>query len=114
MAVAMESEVLDLTVSACADAYMAHGSTVIVTGEPFATVFSDFDAAEVVLDSVSSIEAAIPYIAGLGEQWNVVAVIPAALAGDGHRALRGRFDNVTLQVWWMDGETVCFGQPETP
>ncbi len=114
MAVAMESEVIDLTVSACADAYLALGSTVIMTGEPFATVFSDFDAAEVILDSVASIEAAIPYIAELSEQWDVVAVIPAALAGACHRALRGRFENVTLQVWWMDGSTVCFGHAETP
>lgn len=114
MVVAMESDVLDRAVSACSDAYLALGSTVIVTDAPFMTVFSDHETAEVVLGTHASIEAAVPYIAELSQAWNVVVLMSTELAGSGHRMLRGLFDNVTIQPWWTEGATICFGQPEIP
>lgn len=114
MVVAIETEILDKTVSACSDAYLALGSTVIVTDDPFKTVFSDYETVEVVLETQASIEEAVPYIAELSESWDVVVLMPTALAGSGHRLLRGRFDNVTIQPWWADGAAICFGQPEIP
>lgn len=114
MVVAMESDVLDRAVSACSDAYLALGTTVIVTDVPFMTVFSDHVTAEVALDDQASLEAAVPYIAELSQAWDVVVLIPTVLAGSAHRILRGLFDNVTIQPWWTEGATICFGQPEAP
>ena len=114
MVVAMESDVLDRAVSACSDAYLAAGSTVIVTDAPFATIFTDHETAEVALDTPAAMEAAVAYIAELSQTWDVVVLTPTVLAGLGHRVLRGLFDNVTIQPWWIEGATIRFGQPETP
>ena len=114
MVVTMESGVLDKAVSACSDAYLAHGTTVIVTDAPFMTVFSDHETAEVALETQASMEAAVTYIAELSQAWGVVVLVPTMLAGSAHRILRGLFDNVTIQPWWTEGATICFGQPETP
>ena len=114
MAVALQPDILDRAVEACADAYLALGSTVIVTDGPFSTVFSDDETAEVALETQASIEAAVSYIAELSRTWNVVVLVPVGLVGSGHQVLRGLFDNVTIQPWWTEGETIRFGQPETP
>ncbi len=114
MVVTMESDVLDRAVSACSDAYLAHGTTVIVTDAPFMTVFSDHETAEVALETQASMEAAVAYIAELSRAWDVVVLVPTMLGGSAHRILRGLFDNVTIQPWWTEGATICFGQPETP
>lgn len=39
-------------------------------------------------------------------------VVPAARMGEAHRSFRGT--SVTLQPWWHDGETICFGGTEVP
>lgn len=114
MALAMETDLLPVAALACADAYAALGSSVIIKDEPFVTVFSDGDIAEVILDHEAQIEPAIPYIAGLADVWKVVVVLPAALGGAGHRLLRGRFDDVRLQLWWADEAVIRFGQVEIP
>lgn len=114
MALAIETDLLPVAALACADAYSCHGSTIIIKDEPFVTVFSDGDTAEVVIEDAGSISAALPYIAGLSDSWDVVVVLPAALSGEGHRRLRGRFANVKLQLWWSEAGTVLFGRVEVP
>jgi hypothetical protein len=114
MALAMNTDLLPVAALACADAYSAHGSSIIIKDHPFVTVFSDEDTAEIIIEDEPSIERAIGYVAQIAEIWNVVVVVPAALAGAGHRLLRGRFRNVNLQVWWTDADRVCFGRVEVP
>lgn len=42
----------------------------------------------------------------------VGVLVPAARMGEAHRALRGT--PVTIQPWWIDGESIRFGGPEVP
>ncbi|HSM01372.1 MAG TPA: hypothetical protein VK960_02875 [Acidimicrobiia bacterium] len=44
--------------------------------------------------------------------WDVSVIVPAHRMGEAHRALRGT--PITLQPWWIDGESVRFGGPEVP
>ncbi len=114
MALAMNTDLLPVAALACADAYSAHGSSIIIKDRPFLTVFSDEDTAEIIIEDEASIERAIGYVAQIAEVWNVVVILPASLAGTGHRLLRGRFHNVRLQVWWTEADLVCFGRVEVP
>ncbi|MDH3194094.1 MAG: hypothetical protein OEY55_12540 [Acidimicrobiia bacterium] len=114
MALATNTDLLPVAALACADAYSAHGSSVIIKDHPFVTVFSDADTAEIILDDVDSIEGAIGYVGQIAEVWNVVVVIPAELIGVAHRVLRGRFHNVELQPWWTEANRIWFGRVEVP
>ena len=114
MALIAETNLLPVAAVACADAYVTLGASVIIKDDPFVTIFSDDDTAEVVIDDVASCMSALDYLGQLASLWNVVALVPVAELGVVHGALRSRFSNVTIQPWWEIDGSVHFGRVEIP
>ena len=114
MALMAETSLLPVAAVACADAYVTVGASVIIKDDPFVTIFSDDDTAEVVVEDAESCTAALDYLGELSSTWNVVALVPAGELGVVHGLLRGRFSNLKVQPWWEADGSVHFGRVEIP